>query len=188
MIGICTVTLTVDGIGAAIINDARPIVVGWIVGGGDVVAIDVIAGALAHKRRAGGVIRRGDRDLGDACLVNCAGSCLIVVVHDIDVATACTAVAAVAVAPVVHDAVAEIHNLGFNGAVVFCFVVTCPIVAGTTEAGDAILHVAEEVVVERCSLAAPDATVAVFSLRVSWVGQCFAHRAPLHGEMGVVVE
>ena len=91
--------------------------------------------------------------------------------------------------PVIHEVVAQIHLFSHDGtARILALVVAFPSVAGTAESWSTVLYVAYHVVVERCSLSTPYTTVAVLTLGVTGVSQCFTERAPLHGEVTVVIE
>ena len=189
MLGVDAPVAAVDGKGAAVIADSRPPVeVGLLV---HLVAVDEVAAGHAHQVARGGVARCAHRHLRHATGAG-GGARLVVVVHNVDVATTRTAIAAVAA--VVDDAVAEVHVLGLH--VVGPFIlsielvrqIAVPLVAGSVEARRAVVHVADEVVVERGQLAAPDAAIAVGTLAVAGVVQAFADGTPLHGEIIVVVE
>ena len=195
MVAVGAVALSVDGEGAAVVDHALPVVVLTLVGccRGHVVAVDVVAAGHADKVGWGGVARGAHGDLCHTRLVRCGGTGLVVVVHHVDIAAARSAVAT-ACAPVVDDAVAEVHDLGlhvvvpFVGVVLGVVLVAAPLVASTVEAGGAVLQVLQQVVVERGEFAAPDAAVAVGSFPVAGVHQTLGDGAPLHGEIVVVVE
>ena len=170
-----------------IIGHALPVVVGPIAV--YVVAVDVISRLHAYQfvGRPFAVARAGRRAFGHTVFVRRARPGLVVVVYHVDKAAPGTAVAS-ARAPVVDEAVAEVYALGHHRVVVFVLVVSVPCVACAVEARRAVVEVGQEVVVKRCPLAAPDASVAVGALVVAGVVERLGHRAPLHGEVAVVVE
>ena len=186
---IADVSLAVNGHQPVVIYHAFPVVVGCVgTRCRDVVAFDVVAAGIPHVWRALGGGRCCHRNLCDACLIYRCLSCLVVVVHYVYLSASGAAVASVAVAPVVHHAVAEIHTLCLNGVAIGGLVVAVPVVACPAEAWCSVLHVCYEVVVERSVLSSPDSSVTMFVLGVSGICKSLAEGAPLHGEVAVVVE
>ena len=122
-----------------------------------------------------------------ACLALRAWASLVVVVYHVYISTARTAVASVACAPVIHDAVAEVHALSLYGVGILSTVVACPVVTCAVEAWSTVLHVCQEVMMERCRLAAPYASIAMVAFLVSCV-QALGKHTPLEGEVSVVIE
>ena len=191
MVGsIRNVLLATDGRKAIVVDHAAPVVVGCIrASSSHIVAIDVVTAGIAGVGVvAGRIAAVGYRNLCDTRPVLGARTCLVVVVDHVDVAATRAAIASVAIAPVVHHAVAEIHLLGLQRIAVLRGVVARPVVACAIEAGSTVLHMGNEVVVERSALAAPDAAVAMLALRMTGIGQSLAQRTPLHREVAVVVE
>ena len=189
MVCIRDVFLAVDGHKTVVIDNAFPVIVFRAsTCCCNVVAVDVVAAGISHERRARSVVACCHRHLCHACFVNCGRACFVVVVHDVYLTAASASVASVAVAPVVHHAVAEVHALCLNGVAVCALVVACPVVACSAESWRAVLNMCYEVVVERGILSSPDAAKTMLVLCVSGISKSLAEGAPLHGEVQVVVE
>ena len=171
-----------------VVDNALPVVIlGGCTGGCHVITLYIIAARIVGERIVAAVGRVGERNLCHPRGVLRAGTGLEIVVHHIYIAAAGTAVAAVAVAPVVNHAVAEVHALCLNGVGIDSLVITVPVVARAVETRGAVVHVGNEVMVERSGLSAPDAAVAVVALVVAGVKSLGKH-TPLHCEIPVVVE
>ena len=121
-----------------------------------------------------------------------AGTCLVVVVDDIDLSTTRTAIAGAL--SVIHHAVAEIDVLCLHGVLPFVGVVFLvggiarPTISGTIESRTTVHEMTHEVVMEACQLTTPDTAIAMSTLGVTGIGKALCHGAPLHGEVVVVVE
>ena len=189
VIRVWTVAFAVDFISAVVVFHVRPAGISLVV---DLVAVQIVA--AGHRpvfRIALGIARGTD---GDGCQTSggTGRTGFVVVAHHVYFATTRTSVTSVSA--VVDDAVAEIDILGLHGILPFILAVELvagiarPVVAGAIEAGRTVVDVADEVVVERGQLAAPDAAVAVSPLIVASVVEAFADGTPLHGEVVVVVE
>lgn len=142
-----------------------------------VVAVDVITCAITHIRRTRGIAGIGNGYLCHAVFIDSGRSSFVVNVHNVDIAATYASVAAVSVAPVVHDLVAEINDFGLQGVGILYGMVVFDIVfaiARPAKTWHTVLHVTEEIMMERGFLTAPNATIAMLTLGVTRVGQCLA--------------
>ena len=178
----------------AVVGDGA-VVVGELLPAGGLVVDEVVIQVVAAGHPPKGLVVAGIAAGGHGYLCQLgdrgSGTALEVVAHHVDLSTARATVAAVGV---VDHAVAEVDVLGLQGvlpvvlAVELVAGVAAPVVACAVEAGRAVVHVANHVVVERGELAAPNAAIAVGTLAVACIVQAFADGTPLHGEVVVVVE
>ena len=135
-------------------------------GGGVVgVALDVAVGADAH---------RGDAALLGAAYLGCAGTGLVVVVHNVHMHGLATVAAVAGI--VVDHIVAHVHTLVELRGV------------ARTQTGRAALVMGQQVVVEGGTAAAPVAAVAVGAFAVTGILQTLGHKAPLHRGVLVAVD
>ena len=143
------VSLTVDGVGAVVVAHVGPAGLRIVV---QLVAAEVVAARQSPVFRI--VLRVAavaHADGGQTCGA-APGATLVVVVHEIDVATARAAIAAVAA--VIHHAVAVIYNLGLHRILPLVFAVqlvfrkTGPVVARSAETRGTVVHVHDDVVVK----------------------------------------
>ena len=94
---------------------------------------------------------------------------------------------AVASAPVVDDAVSQVHSLSHHTVSELCFVIAVPCVTCAVDARRAVVMVRHQVVVERRTLAAPYAAISVLALAMTRIIKALRYGAPLHSEVSVVV-
>ena len=188
VVGVFRVLGTVVSHHAAVKVDVRPVVVLIII---DAVTVDVVTTGhipiLLVVTRRGAVGYRHRRNA-----VRSAGrTCLIVVVHHVDIAAARTTIATIAA--VINHTIAEIDVLRLHGVLPLILVVQHvarvprPIVTCTVETRRTVSHVGNEIMVERSKFAAPDAAIAVSTLAVTRIHETLGNRTPLHGEVVVIV-
>ena len=126
----------------------------------------------------GPVIDIGTEYPVDQVLLLVGGRSGLVIVADEVERAALSGIAAVDRAPVVE------HIVDYLGLLVLRHAG----VAAAAETGGTAGVMCDQVVVEGCGSAAPDAAVAVLALAVDGVGEALADDAPLHGEILIVIE
>ena len=99
----------------------------------------------------------------------------VIIVHNVVVALfTCICIIGL---PVVNNVVSKIHN----------FILRYFMISRSTESWQPALMVGQEVVVKRCTLSSPDASIAMFSFLVNRFVETFRYQAPLHSKIFIVI-